>query len=114
MERVQGDFCAGSPEALRNKVESVDRFVGVALGQWDWRQAVSEVSGPALVIHGQEDPLTLEGAREWATTLQQGRLLLMDGVGHFPYVEDPDRFFPAVVEFLNGDWPRAAEVVGLP
>ena len=114
VERSRGDFCAGSPEALRNKVESVDAFVGASLGQWDWRPAVSAVSAPSLVIHGTADVLSVEGAREWATTLEEGRLLLLEGVGHFPYVEAPDVFFPAVETFLAGRWPEPAAEVQQP
>jgi pimeloyl-ACP methyl ester carboxylesterase len=47
------------------------------------------------------DPLPLEGAKAWASVLPNAQLLLMDGVGHFPYVEVPERFFEAVDQFLR-------------
>jgi pimeloyl-ACP methyl ester carboxylesterase len=43
-----------------------------------------------------------------------GRLLLLEGVGHFPYVEVPERFFAAVEEFLLGRWPMGAQPVAEP
>jgi hypothetical protein len=30
------------------------------------------------------------------------------GCWHFPYVEAPEAFFPAVAQFLAGTWPEAA------
>lgn len=99
--RSKGDFCAGTLESRRNKMSSVDKFTMASLGQWDWRSSLSQVKVPALVIHGTLDPLPLDGAKEWASVLQNGQLLLLDGVGHFPYLEVPDRFFEAVNQFLE-------------
>lgn len=112
--RSKGDFCAGSPEARRNKMASVDRFVAASLGAWDWLPSLRTVSSPALVIHGTADPLPVESARRWAAALPNGRLLLLDGVGHFPYLEVPERFFAAVDEFLRGRWPAGAQTVKAP
>lgn len=109
--RSKGDFCAGSPEARRNKMASVDRFTAASLGEWDWLPSLSAVMAPALVIHGTADPLPTPSARRWAAALPNGRLLLLEGVGHFPYLEVPDRFFDAVEEFLQGRWPVGATAV---
>ena len=112
--RSKGDFCAGSPEARRNKIASVDRFVAASLGAWDWLPSLRALTAPALVIHGTADPLPVPSARQWAAALPNGRLLLLQGVGHFPYVEVPDRFFAAVEEFLLGRWPTGAQPVAEP
>jgi proline iminopeptidase len=106
--RSQGDFCAGTKEARRNKIASIDRFVAASLGDWDWRPAVRRVNAPALVIHGSADPLPVASGREWAATLPNARFLMLERVGHFPYLEAPDVFFPAVDLFLGGSWPPGA------
>ncbi len=97
----KGNFCAGTFASRRNKMLSVDKFTMASLGQWDWRSSLSQVRVPALVIHGTMDPLPLDGAKAWASVLPNGQLLLLDGVGHFPYLEVPDRFFEVVNEFLR-------------
>jgi len=112
--RSRGDFCAGTPEALGNKIKSVDRFTLPSLGEWDWRPALRAVTAPALVIRGAADHVPLESAREWAAALPNGRFLLLEGSGHFPYLEVPERFFAAVETFLQGRWPAQAEVVAIP
>ena len=43
-----------------------------------------------------------------AAAMPNARLLELKGVGHFPYVEDPEAFFAAVDRFLRGDWPEGA------
>ena len=110
--RSTGDFCAGSPEALRNQMDNVGEYTEASLGEWDWRASLREFSAPTLIVHGTADPLPVEGAREWAEVLPNSRLLLLEGVGHFPYLEAPERFFSAVEEFLQGGWPDGAVRVG--
>jgi proline iminopeptidase len=112
--RSRGDFCAGGPEALRNSVNSVGRFTMPSLGEWDWRPVLSGVTAPGLVIHGTVDRLPMEGAREWAAALPGARLLLLEGIGHFPYVEAPETFFAAVDTFLRGGWPEGVQRVTVP
>lgn len=106
--RSTGDFCAGSPEALRNQMNNVGEYTEASIGEWDWRASLRELAAPALIVHGTADPLPMEVAREWAEVLPNGRLHLLEGVGHFPYLEAPERFFNAVEEFLQGGWPDGA------
>jgi proline iminopeptidase len=111
VHRSRGDFCAGPPEALANKIKSVDRFTLRSLGDWDWRPALRAVQAPALVIRGTMDHVPLGSAREWAAALPNGRFLQMERSGHFPYLDTPDQFFAAVETFLRGGWPPGAERV---
>lgn len=110
--RSRGDFCAGTPESLRNKIDNIDRFTEASLGEWDWRPVLHAVNAPSLVIHGTSDFLPVESAREWAAAVSNSRLLLLDGSGHFPYVEVPERFFSAVDAFLKGGWPAGSVSLG--
>jgi proline iminopeptidase len=103
------DVCTGSPQARRNAVLAVDRYLLPSLGDYDWRPAMHAVSAPTLVIHGEKEVLPLAGAREWVATMPNSRLLAMPGVGHFLYMEDPEPFFAAVDTFLKGGWPAGSE-----
>ena len=109
LSRSRGDFCAGTAESRRNKLQSVDRFTMASLGDWDWRTAMASVTLRTLIIHGTADPIPLATAEEWATTLPNARLLTLTNVGHFPYLEVPDRFFAAIDTFLAGAWPAEAK-----
>jgi len=101
LSKSRGDFCAGGPEALTNKARSVDRYAMASLGDWDWRPALGKVAAPALIIHGDMDGIPPETGRAWAAALPNGKFLLLEGSGHFPYLEVPDRFFAAVNSFLE-------------
>jgi proline iminopeptidase len=79
--------------------------------KYDWREQVSTVHATTLVVHGTEDLIPQEASREWAATLPQARLWVVEGSGHFPHLEAPEVFFPAVETFLRGQWPEAAQAV---
>lgn len=109
LSRSRGDFCAGTTESRRNKMQGVDRFTMASLGNWDWRTAMTTVPVRTLIIHGTADPIPLATAEEWAATLPDARLLALPNVGHFPYLEAPDQFFAAIDAFLAGNWPAEAK-----
>lgn len=77
---------------------------------YDWRDSAAALPIRRLVIHGAEDAFPLEGSQEWVPPGSNARLLVIDGAGHFPFVERPELFFPALETFLRGTWPPAATV----
>jgi pimeloyl-ACP methyl ester carboxylesterase len=82
-----------------------------SFGNYDWRPQLANLRVPRLVIHGREDGIPLAGARAWAAGFQDARLLVLSPAGHFPFIERPNEFFPAVDQFLRGAWPAAAVTV---
>jgi proline iminopeptidase len=109
MSRMKGDFCAGSPEALRNGALVVGRHTVPSLGDFDWRNALQHATAPVLVVYGSEEVIPVSSAAEWAAAFPDSRLLELQGAGHFPYVEAAQEFFPAIEDFLQGRWPEAAQ-----
>jgi proline iminopeptidase len=89
--------------------DSLNRVFRPLLGSfegYDWREAAGALTMPRLVVHGRADAFPLEGSREWVPTGSNAQLLVIDHAGHFPFIEQPDLFFPAVDLFLRGEWPR--------
>src|SRR5690606_14608439 len=76
---------------------------------YDWRDELPRLTMPRLVIHGREDVFPLEGSREWIPAGANAGVIVIDGAGHFPFVERADAYREAVDEFLRGGWPAAAE-----
>jgi proline iminopeptidase len=81
-------------------IGKVQKSIWESLGDYDLRAALGAVKCPALVVHGSEDPIPAESSREIAAALG-ARFVLLEGSGHVPYVEAPDRLFPALVDFLD-------------
>jgi hypothetical protein len=57
---------------------------------------------PALFVHGALDPLPRESSIDTAKLIGGSQVLVVDGSGHFPWLECPDGFREAVVTWLDG------------
>lgn len=69
---------------------------------YDLRPSLERLELPALVVHGDDDPIPLPTAAATATALR-APLVVLAQCGHVPYVEAPDAFVAALDPFL----PRA-------
>jgi proline iminopeptidase len=80
----------------------VQQSVWDSLGDFDVAKDLARVrpAPPALVVHGREDPIPLESSEDAARALG-ARLVIIEGSGHVPYVEQPGALFPAVRAFLR-------------
>lgn len=65
----------------------------------DLARASAELSIPALVIHGRDDPIPLASSERCAELLG-AELVVLDDCGHVPYVEQPGATFAAIRGFL--------------
>ena len=78
-------------------------------GGWDWRREAAKVTAPVLTMHGTRDNIPVEASREWAQSFPDGRLLVLDGAGHYPHFEQPELFIASLAIFFDGEWPARAE-----
>ena len=71
------------------------------------------VSSPALLLVGGLDPVTpVAAAEEIAGALPEGVGLLeiINGAGHFTWLDAPDRYWPMIIEFIQDTTgPNVAE-----
>lgn len=82
--------------------ERTQRSVWDSLDDYDLRPALGALEMPAIVLHGDDDPIPWETARDTADCLRATFHLLPD-CGHVPYVEA----FEAFVTLLNEFLPRS-------
>ncbi len=74
-----------------------------SLGEdFDLRPTLRTLHVPAIVLHGDDDPIPLESARRTANALD-AELVVLPECGHVPYVEAADAFTTTLDRFL----PRA-------
>lgn len=110
---LKADVCSGPEEAVRYQ-QVVNTHINNSLGDWDLLPSLGAVRAPALVIHGTADPIPVESSEAWARALPDARLLLIEGAGHMPQVEQPEIFFTAIETFLKGGRVPGAKKVQSP
>ncbi|MDQ5870943.1 MAG: alpha/beta hydrolase [Acidobacteriota bacterium] len=99
--RRRGSSCNAPPEAVRNYFV-VNKATFDSLGAFNLRPTLTRLAMPAMVIEGEKSiPSTVESARIFAQSIPGATLVLVPEAGHFPQVERPDVFFPAVEAFLK-------------
>jgi proline iminopeptidase len=104
--RDQMPFFADDPAAAEPMLADV-LFQVEAHQSRDWGElhaldALAAADIPVLAIAGEHDrPSPPASARRIASTAPRGELLIVEGTGHFPFAERPDRYWPPLIDWLN-------------
>jgi proline iminopeptidase len=92
-------------ESLRPDVPNADTlqyFNTEIFPTFDLRPQLAEITAPSLVVTGEEDFITGPVcADELEAGLRDVRKVVIPGAGHFIFVEAPEEFRAAVLEFLD-------------
>jgi pimeloyl-ACP methyl ester carboxylesterase len=76
-----------------------------SLHKTDLSSRLSDIRMPTLGIYGQRDRIVDPGQGEvLAQGAPQARLCRFDRSGHFPMLDEPERFYRVLGEFLNHHW----------
>jgi proline iminopeptidase len=72
-----------------------------AAGEWDFRRDLEQLAEPILLVTGDADVNRAGLEETWKLVEPNGGLRVVLGdCGHFPFIECPGSFFPAVRRFL--------------
>jgi pimeloyl-ACP methyl ester carboxylesterase len=73
-----------------------------------WVGALQTTDTPLRLICGALDPVSgLHMSEHYRQLVPDADVVVLDDVGHFPQLEDPERVFAAVAAFFPGDHPQA-------
>ena len=102
--KLFGSWVPGEQEEARISVNREVNKVGMELTRSvDFRDQLSRIECPTLVSVGDQDPITpVAAAQEIFDALPDGiaQLEVIEGVGHFPWRDDPDRYWPQLEDFV--------------
>jgi pimeloyl-ACP methyl ester carboxylesterase len=91
------------PEARRtflNTIRDTIDLQGQRISAHDRLYLTAEV--PTLIVWGQKDPLIpVSHAHRTHEVIPGSRLEIFPGVGHYPYLEDPERFAAILLDFIR-------------
>ena len=71
------------------------------LGELHALEALAAFDGPVLAIAAEDDRAQPPGNARRIAEAAGGDLLVIDGAGHFPFAETPDRYWPPLIDWLN-------------
>ena len=104
--RDQLPFFANDPAAVEPMLDKVvfqpEAHRGHEIGELHALGALAAFEGPVLAIAGADDRGTPPPlAARIADAAPHGELLVIDGAGHFPFAETPERYWPALIDWLT-------------
>ena len=104
-ERMSSAAAAALGTIMSESRPIATRAMAHALAEADLREALPSISVPTLLIYGDADvrsPLTV--AEDLHRRIPASRLVILAGLGHQCFLEDPDLFNAEVREFLRGQF----------
>ena len=85
---------------LRGDPSAISAF---AMVEHDFSQVLRAIAAPTLVIWGAEDTIApLRTGQALASAIPGARLTVIEGAGHAPMLQFPDRFNPLLIDELDG------------
>ncbi len=84
-------------------IDALKHFNEVQVRKIDLRPRLHEIQTPALVLTGEYDFICdTQSAREMATRIPNAELCILEGVGHFAFIDDPEQFRETIRRFVLG------------
>ena len=71
------------------------------LGHYDIHDRLAGITAPVLIVHGDASVISVDGAKAIADRIPQSKFMLLEKVGHFPYIEAPLEFAVALKDFIR-------------
>ncbi len=87
----------------RAALPAISQYLGERTRFWHrWIGALTRLDLPAHVLWGRKDPIAVPAiAEKLAGEIPGAELTWLDDLGHYPMLEDPDRWADAVIGFLD-------------
>jgi pimeloyl-ACP methyl ester carboxylesterase len=90
----------GAPETWAVLLRRVARLRGIR-PEVTFAEELARLAPPTLVLWGQHDMAPVEAGRAATSRIPRGRFVELDGVAHFPFLEDPARCAGLIRGFLS-------------
>jgi len=71
------------------------------LKTYDITTELKKLKLPTLIVHGDHDIVPSWTALQTHDLIKNSKIVIINNCGHFPYIEEPKRFFAIIEQFLN-------------
>jgi pimeloyl-ACP methyl ester carboxylesterase len=101
-QKMSSETAAALTTIMSESRPIATRAMAYALAETDLREALPSISVPTLIINGDADTRSpLNVAEDLHRRIPASTLVVLPGLGHECYLEDPDRFNAEVRTFLR-------------
>jgi proline iminopeptidase len=95
--------------ALTFPEDFADRQIALFKGLGsDWQKydrdlypELQKIKSPSLIIHGDADAMPVTAAERFTSSLANARLVRFEKSGHFPFIEEPQKFAETIDSFIK-------------
>ncbi len=92
---------AMAKEMLRGSGRPAAPYATDALVDYDFREELSDVRVPTLIVWGDKDRVVgVEAADEYQAAMPHAKFVMLEDTGHVPMIERPEEFNELLEEFL--------------
>ena len=79
-----------------------DFIVGSDIGNFDYRKKLKDLKMPILIIGGRYDRVAVPWMMiKYKEYCPQAKFVMFEKSGHNPQVEEPEKEFPVIVDFMS-------------
>ncbi|MFL5704684.1 MAG: alpha/beta fold hydrolase [Ktedonobacteraceae bacterium] len=102
--RYDPKVAAALDEATQYSAGAFNQGMGKILPTFNTISRLSEITVPTLIIAGRHDWITppAQGAERLHAGLPHSQLAIFEDSGHFPFIEEHDKFVTTVRDWING------------
>jgi proline iminopeptidase len=90
-------------EATAAGLMGTEESMVAELSKFDPSGSLSRITCPSLIVYGELEPIPEAFRTELATGIKRSELVLLKHASHFAYLEHPEAFFAAVLNFLQAN-----------
>jgi pimeloyl-ACP methyl ester carboxylesterase len=87
-------------ETTAQHVVETEEHIVPQIFQQDPASKLSQITSPTLVLHSEQDPIPESFSKYLSEGIKGSQYVVLKGVGHFAYLEDPEKFRNAILPFL--------------
>ena len=99
--REQAFFASLFAKGARFHAPAIRYFNERVAPTLDLRPALEKIDAPTLVLAGELDPWAALAVPELGSHLRDARVVVLPGVGHMPWIEEPETFRRELLDFLG-------------
>jgi proline iminopeptidase len=74
-----------------------------SLRDYDVREELGKIKAPTFIIQGSNDAIPIDSTKEIQGQIKNAQLEIIEGVGHYPFIEAKTRFVTLLRDFLTAN-----------